>query len=88
MVLGFMAVHLQTQHGKIKGRETALGKHPPVREPHTYRMAFPTYGVPRNRPIEGCPGRVAKRTAMRAHLFHRNVRDTVIIFEEVKLPQP
>ena len=57
-------------------------------DPRTYNMAFPTLGVPRNFPVEGCRGRASTRAAMRVHFLHWYVRDTVIILEEVNLPHP
>ena len=38
--------------------------------------------------MEGCPGRVATRTAMQMHFLHRHVLDTVVILEEGNLPRP
>ena len=49
-------------------------------------MSFPEKGGPQKCPVEGCPGRVAKRTAMRVHFVHRNVLDTVVILEEGNFP--
>ena len=37
--------------------------------------------------MEGCPVRSGTRTAMRVHLWRRNLRDVVIILEEGNLPQ-
>ena len=39
-------------------------------------------------PVEGCPGRAGKRTAMRVHFCRWHVRDVVIILEEGNLPHP
>ena len=39
-------------------------------------------------PVEGCPGRAGKRTAMRVHFWSRHVRDIIIILEEGNLPHP
>ena len=45
-------------------------------------------GGPRTYPVEGCPGRVARRTAMWVHFVHRNVLDTVAMMEEGNFPHP
>ena len=56
-------------------------------EPKTYRMEFPKGGA-QTCPVEGCPGRAGKRTAMHVQLWRRHVRDTVIILKEGNLPHP
>ena len=38
--------------------------------------------------MEGCPGRVGTRTAMKVHFWRQHVRDVVIILEEGNLPHP
>ena len=38
--------------------------------------------------VEGCRGRAANRAALRVNFFHRHVRDTVVILEEVNLTHP
>ena len=38
--------------------------------------------------MEGCPGRVAMRTAMWVHFVHRHILDTVVILEEGNSPHP
>ena len=38
--------------------------------------------------MEGCPGALATRTAMRVHFVHRHVQDIVVMLEEGKLPHP
>ena len=38
--------------------------------------------------MEGCPGALATRTAMRVHFVHRKVQDTVVMLEEGNLPHP
>ena len=88
IVVGYLEVHKQTQHGK-----SALGRlkwetTSPEREPKTYRMEFPTTGGTRNYPVEGCWGWTDTRTAMKVHLLHQHVRDTVIILEEGPPPPP
>ena len=51
-------------------------------------MSFPKKGGPRRCPVEGCPGALATRTAMRVHFVHRHVQDTVVMLEEGNLPHP
>ena len=86
MVLDFLAVHLQIQHGKEMGGRQHWVTTPPGGESCTYMMPPPTTGRPRNCPVEGCIGRAAIRTAMQVHLFHWHVQDTVIILEEGNIP--
>ena len=57
-------------------------------DPRIYKMAFPTREGPRPFPVKGFNGRASTRTAMRVHLWHRQVRDTVEILEEGNLPHP
>ena len=38
--------------------------------------------------MEGCPGVLATRAAMRGHFVHRHVHNTVFILEEGNLPLP
>ena len=49
-------------------------------------MSFPEKGGPRRCPVEGCPGQLATRTAMRVHFMHRHVLDTVVMLEEGNSP--
>ena len=51
-------------------------------------MSFPTKYGRRQCLVEGCPGVSATRAAMRVHLVHRHVHDTVVILEEGNLPLP
>ena len=84
MAAGSLETHRMVQHGKAKAAkwswtdaDTGGGG-----KPSTYRIEFPTRGGTRGFPVEGCPGRAGMRTAMRVHLWHRHVRDVVIILEE------
>ena len=54
----------------------------------TYRMSFPAKGGPRKCPLEGCPGALETRTAMRVQFLHRHVQDTVVMLEEGNSPHP
>ena len=79
---------MHTQHGRaVEGIRSwtarNLGK-----EPRTYRISLPTVGGPRKCPVGCCPGRVAMRMDTWVQFLHRNVRDTVVILEEGKLPRP
>ena len=51
-------------------------------------MMFPEKAGPRPLTVEGCSVRVATWTAMGVNLWHRHVRDTVVIPEEGNLPHP
>ena len=53
-----------------------------------YKMHFPAKDGRRRCPVEGCPGVLATRAAMRVHFVHRHVHDTVVILEEGNLPLP
>ena len=88
MALGSLEVHLNMNHGKAAGEKWYWGTMTPGIEPQTYKMDFPTFGPPRNWPIEGCRGWSATRTAMQVQFIHRHVWDTMIILEEVNLPHP
>ena len=56
--------------------------------PQMYRMSFLEKGGPQKCPVEGCPGRVATRTAMQVHFVKWIVLDTVVILEEGNFPHP
>ena len=49
-------------------------------------MYFPEKGGPRRCPVEGFPGNLTTRTAMRVHFVHRHVLDTVVMLEEGNSP--
>ena len=87
LAVGSMSSHLMTRHGKAVGRQRLWT---PQAEggARMYRMSFPTKGGPRLCPVEGCPGALATRTAMRVHFVHRYVQDTVVMLEEGNLPHP
>ena len=53
-----------------------------------YKMNFPTKGVRRQCPVDGCPGVSETRAEMRVHFVHRHVHNTVVILEEGNLPLP
>ena len=53
-----------------------------------YKMHFPAKDGRIRCPVEGCPGVLATRAAMRVHFVHRHVHDTVVILEEGNLPLP
>ena len=86
--LGSLAVYLQTQQRKEMGSRQHWGNTALGGEPCTYKMDFPTAGVPRNCPVKGCRGWAEMRMAMRVHFFHWHVRYTVIILEEINFPYP
>ena len=51
-------------------------------------MSFPEKGGLRRCPVEGCPGKLVMRTAMRVHFVHRHVLDTLVMLEELNFPHP
>ena len=53
-----------------------------------YKMNFPVKYGRRRCPVEGCPGVLATRAAMRVHFVHRHVHDTMVILDEGNLPLP
>ena len=57
-------------------------------EPRTFRMTFLEKAGPRPYQVEECIGRAETRTAMLVHLWHRRVRETVVILEEGNTPHP
>ena len=88
MVVGYLAGHSMTQHGR-SAEERRICKTSATREyPRTYRMAFPAKGGPRSCPVEGFPGRAATRTVMRVNFLQLHVLDTVVILKEGNLSQP
>ena len=88
LAVGFLSSNLMTQHGRAAGRRRQWSTPAAGVRPQIYRMSFPEKGGPRNCPVAGCPGRVETSTAMRVHLLHRNVLDTVVILEEGNPPHP
>ena len=51
-------------------------------------MSFPEKGGPRRCPVEGCPWKMATRTAMQVYFVHRHVLNTVVMLEEGKFHHP
>ena len=88
MATGSLTSHRVMQHGRAAEEQWSWEASATGGEPQTYHMAFPTKGGPRSCPVEGCPGRSGTRTEMRMHFFNRDVRDIVIILEEVNLLHP
>ena len=87
IAVGSMSSHLMTWHEKSAARRHLWA---PQTDggPRTYKMSFPEKGGRRRCPVEGCPGVLATRTAMRVHFVHRHVHDTVVMLEEGNLPLP
>ena len=73
-----MSSHLMTRHGKAAGRRHQWTTQTEDRA-QEYQMSFPEKGGPRRCLMEGCPGGLSTRTAMRVHFVHRHVLDTVVI---------
>ena len=88
MAVELLVVLLQMHQGNVEGGRKNWKTTAPSEEPCTYRMAFPTAGGPWNCTIKGFLGRASPRMAMRDHLFHWHVQDTVIILEEGNPPPP
>ena len=87
LMVGSMSSHLMTRHGKASARRQLWT---PQTDRGGGRTKCPSQrrGGSRRCPVEGCPGALATRTAMRVHFVHRHVQDTVVILEEVNLPHP
>ena len=92
LAMGSLVTHQQTRHSVAKGGLVSEGgeadRGDVGDEPRTYRLVFPARAGPMPCPVEGCSGQALTPTAMRVHFWHRHVRDTVVILEEVNLPQP
>ena len=88
MVAGSLTSHLMTQHGGVTETQWMFITLAAEAGPQTFRMTFPSKGVPWSCPVEGCPGGAAIRTAMPVHFLYRHVLDTVVVLEEVNLPHP
>ena len=86
--VGSLLSHMMTQHVREAGRRQQWTTPAAGRGPQSYQMSFPEKGGPQKCPMEGCPGRVATRTAMRVHFVHRHVLNPVVILEEGNLPHP
>ena len=79
LAVGSLSSHRMNQHGRAAGQQRQWATPAAVRVPQVYQMSFLEKGGPLTCPVEGCPGRVATRTAMRVHFVHRHVLDTVVI---------
>ena len=89
MTKGSLVTHLQTQNGVAKGGLVPEGKKADGgNNTRTYGMVFPAKAGPRPFPVKGCSGQASTRNSIRVHLWHRQVRDTVVILEEVNLSHP
>ena len=88
LAVGSLSSHLMTQHGRAAKRRRQWTTPAAGSGPQRYHKSFPEKGGPQKCPVEGCPGRVATRTAMRVHFVHRHVLDTVVILEEGNFPHP
>ena len=88
LVVGSLSIHLMTRHGKAAGQRRQWTTPTEGRVSQEYWISFPAKGGPRRYPMEGCPGKLATRTAMRVHFVHWHVLDTVLILEERIFPHP
>ena len=88
MAAGSLISHRMTQHGQATEERWIWEASATEGNTQTYRLAFPTKGGPRSCPVEGCPGRVRTRMAMRMRFCNLYVQDIVIILEEGNLPHP
>ena len=77
-----LSSHLMTQHVRAAGQQYQWNILAAGRVLKIYWMSFLEKGRPRTCPVEGCPGRVATRTAMQVHFVHRHFLDTVMMLEE------
>ena len=79
---GSLDEHHQTQHSVARGGVEQKEDHGGGgNNTRTFQMAFLAKSGPRPCSIEGCNGQAATRMAMQVHLWHRNVRYTVVILE-------
>ena len=86
LAVGSLSSQMMTQHERAAGRRCQWSTPAAGRVPQEYWMSFLAKGGPWTCPVEGCPGRVATRTAMRVHFVHWHVLDTVAMLEEVNSP--
>ena len=86
--MGYLESHLMTQYGQMVEAQRSWRTQATRDGPRTFLMDLPAKGGPWSCPVEGCPGRAVTRTVMRVHFLHRQVLDTVVIIDEVKLPHP
>ena len=82
LAVGSLSSHLMTQHVRAAGRRRQWNTPSAVSGPQSYRMSFPAKGGPQKCPVEGCPWRVAPRTAMQVHFDHRHLLHPVVILAE------
>ena len=92
MEKGSMVTYRQTHHGMAKGGlgSEGVGAYGSngVNKTIIHRMVFTTRVEPSTCPVKGCSGQALLRTVMRVHFWHRHVRNTVVILDEVNLPHP
>ena len=86
MVLGSMAGHMRTLHGRLSEERRIWAASTLGEELWMYWMAFPTVGGPWSCLVEGCLERAATRTAMLVHFLHLHFRDNVVILYKGNLP--
>ena len=65
----------------MRGRGTAVGYLPPRRKFIDVSDVFLSTARLWDCPVEGCRGHEVTRTALRVYIFHRHIRDTVVILE-------
>ena len=85
LVKGSLSIHHQTQHGVARGgagKKDDDGDGNGGDKTRTFRMKSPKKAGPKPCPFEGCSNRAETRTSMWVHLWHRHVRDTMVILEE------
>ena len=84
-----LAEHRQTYKGmEIGGADQKDDEGGGGNTPRAFQVRLLTKAGLRPYPVEGCSGQAATWTAMQVHLWHRNVRDTVVILEKGNLPHP
>ena len=83
-----LASKLMNQHGRVAETRRSWITLAAGAGPWTFRMESLAKGSPWSCPLEGCPVRVAMRTAMQVHFLHQHVLNNVVILEEGNLPHP
>ena len=88
LAAGSLSIHLMTQHGRAAGQRRQWSTPAKGRVPQEYQTSFLAKGGLHTCPVDGCPGKLVTRTAMRVHFMHRHFLDTVVILEGGTFPHP
>ena len=88
MEVGSLLSHLMTQHKRVAVQRSQWDTLAKGRVPQEYRMSFLKKRGLQTCPVEGCAGKMAKKTAMPVHFVHWHVLNTLVMLEEGNFPHP